>query len=77
MRCKRTYEGVEIIMNVDLIFQIAGVGIIVAVLNQLLVRAGREEQALLTTIAGLIVVLLILTREIGSLFETIKQIFNF
>lgn len=64
-------------MNVDLIFQIAGVGIIVAVLNQLLVRAGREEQALLTTIAGLIVVLLMLTQEIGRLFETIKQIFNF
>ena len=64
-------------MNVDLIFQIAGVGIIVAVLNQLLVRAGREEQALLTTIAGLIVVLLMLTQEIGSLFETIKRIFNF
>lgn len=64
-------------MEVDLIFQIAGVGIIVSVLNQLLVRAGREEQALLTTIAGLVVVLVILTREIGELFETIKQIFNF
>ncbi len=64
-------------MNVELIFQIAGVGIIVAVLNQLLVRSGREEQALLTTIAGLVVVLLILTQEIGNLFETIKRIFNF
>jgi len=64
-------------MNIDLIFQIAGVGIVVAVLNQLLVRAGREEQALLTTIAGLVVVLVILTREIGDLFEYIKQIFNF
>lgn len=64
-------------MNVDLIFQIAGVGIIVAVLNQLLVRSGREEQALLTTIAGLVVVLLILSQEIGNLFNTIKQIFNF
>ena len=64
-------------MNVDLIFQIAGVGIIVAVLNQLLVRSGREEQALLTTIAGLIVVLVMLTQEIGNLFESIKQIFNF
>ena len=64
-------------MNIDLIFQIAGVGIVVAVLNQLLVRAGREEQALLTTIAGLIAVLLIVTREIGNLFESIKQIFNF
>ncbi|MBQ3037910.1 MAG: stage III sporulation protein AC [Clostridia bacterium] len=64
-------------MNVDLVFQIAGVGIIVAVLNQLLVRAGREEQALLTTIAGLIAVLVIVAKEIGILFDTIKQIFNF
>ncbi len=64
-------------MNVDLIFQIAGVGIIVAVLNQLLIRAGREEQALLTTIAGLVVVLFIITNEIGELFETIKMIFKF
>ena len=63
-------------MNVDLIFQIAGIGIVVAVLNQLLVRAGREEQALLTTIAGLVVVLLIITSEIGNLFESIKDIFN-
>lgn len=63
-------------MDVDLIFRIAGVGIVVAVLNQLLIRSGREEQALLTTIAGLVVVLYVLTREIGNLFETIKQIFN-
>ncbi len=64
-------------MDVDLIFKIAGVGIVVAVLNQLLIRAGREEQALLTTIAGLVVVLLIVTREIGALFEEIKTIFDF
>ena len=64
-------------MDVDLIFRIAGVGIIVAVLNQLLVRAGREEQALLTTIAGLVVVLVIVTQEIGNLFNTIEQIFDF
>jgi len=63
-------------MNVDLIFKIAGVGMIVAVLNQLLTRAGREEQALLTTIAGLVVVLLILSQEIGNLFDTIKDIFD-
>lgn len=63
-------------MNVDLIFKVAGVGIVVAVLNQLLIRAGREEQALLTTIAGLIVVLYVLTKEIGGLFESIKQIFD-
>lgn len=64
-------------MDVDLIFKIAGVGIVVAVLNQLLVRSGREEQALLTTIAGLVVVLYVITREIGNLFNTIKQIFGF
>ncbi len=63
-------------MNVDLIFQIAGIGIIVAVLNQLLVRAGREEQALLTTIAGLVVVLFIIVQQIGALFDTVKTIFN-
>lgn len=63
-------------MNVDLIFQVAGVGIIVAVLNQLLSRAGRDEQALLVTIAGLIVVLFIITREIGDLFDTVKRIFG-
>lgn len=63
-------------MNIDLIFQIAGVGIIVAVLNQLLTRAGREEQALLTTIAGLVAVLFIVTQQIGELFDTIKGIFN-
>ncbi len=63
-------------MNVDLIFRIAGVGIVVAVLNQLLIRSGREEQALLTTIAGLVAVLYVLTKEIGNLFEVIKQIFS-
>ena len=63
-------------MNVDLIFQIAGVGIIVAVLNQLLTRAGRDEQALLTTIAGLVAVLCILSQQIGDLFDTVKNIFS-
>lgn len=63
-------------MDVDLIFQIAGIGIIVAVLNQLLVRSGREEQALLTTITGLVVVLFIVVQEIAKLFELVKTIFN-
>lgn len=63
-------------MNVDLIFQIAAVGILVAVLNQLLIRSGREEQAMMTTLAGLIVVLLIVIRQIDVLFTTIKTIFN-
>ena len=63
-------------MEVDLIFQVAGVGMIVAVLNQVLVRSGREEQAVLTTLAGLIVVLVIIINEIGSLFDTIKSVFG-
>ena len=63
-------------MEVDLIFQIAAIGIIVAVLNQLLVRSGREEQAMLTTLAGLIVVLTIIVTEIGDLFSTVKSVFG-
>ena len=63
-------------MEVDLIFKIAAIGIIVAVLNQLLVRSGREEQAMLTTLAGLIVVLSIVVLEISSLFETVKSVFG-
>ena len=63
-------------MEVDLIFKIAAIGIIVAVLHQLLVRAGREEQAMMTTLAGLIVVLMMIVNEISNLFETIKSIFG-
>lgn len=63
-------------MDVDFIFKVAGIGIIVAVLNQLLVRSGREEQAMLTTLAGLIVVLIMVVTEIGSLFETVKSVFG-
>ena len=64
-------------MDVDLIFKIAAIGILVAVLNQLLIRSGREEQALMTTLAGLVVVLMILLREISALFELAKAVFNF
>ena len=63
-------------MDVDLIFKIAAVGIIVTVLNQVLIRSGREEQAMMTTLAGLIVVLMMLISEISILFETIKSVFN-
>ena len=63
-------------MEVDLIFQIAAIGIIVAVLNQLLVRSGREEQAMMTTLAGLIVVLMMIVNEIDALFQAIKSIFQ-
>ncbi|MCM1334583.1 MAG: stage III sporulation protein AC [Bacteroides sp.] len=63
-------------MDVDLIFRIAGIGIIVAVLNLLLQRSGRDEQAMMTTIAGLVVVMMLLVNEIGSLFDTIRDVFN-
>ncbi|MCI8405436.1 MAG: stage III sporulation protein AC [Oscillospiraceae bacterium] len=63
-------------MDVDLIFKIAAIGIIVAVLNQLLVRSGREEQAMMTTLAGLIVVLLMIVYEIKDLFDVIKSLFD-
>ena len=64
-------------MEVDLIFQIAAIGIIVAVLNQLLVRSGREEQAMMTTLAGLVVVMMMLVQEISDLFQLIKTLFGF
>ena len=68
-------SGVKI-MDVNLIFKIAAIGIIVAVLNQVLIRAGREEQAMMTTLAGIIVVLMILIKEIDILFRSIKTIFG-
>ena len=63
-------------MEIDLIFKIAGTGIIVAVLNLVLKRAEREEQAMMTTLAGLIVVLLMIVNEISNLFETVKNVFG-
>jgi len=63
-------------MDVDLIFRVAAIGIIVAVLNQLLVRSGREEQAMMTTLAGLIVVLMMIITEISRLFDTVKELFG-
>ncbi len=63
-------------MDIDFIFKIAAIGIIVAVLNQLLIRSGREDQAMLTTLAGLVVVLFMVINVIGELFETIKTVFG-
>ena len=63
-------------MNIDLIFKVAGIGIIVAVLNLVLKRAEREEQAMLTTLAGLIVVLMLIISEIAALFDTVKSVFG-
>ena len=64
-------------MNIDLIFKIAAVGIIVSILNQVLVRSGREEQATMTTLAGLVVVLMMMVQEISNLFELVKTLFHF
>ena len=63
-------------MDVDLIFKIAAVGILVAVLNLLLVRSGREEQAMMTTLAGLVVVLMMLMQQISDLFQLVKTLFG-
>ena len=64
-------------MDVDLIFKIAAVGILVAVLNILLTRSGREDQALMTSITGLVVVLVIVVKEIRELFDLIRDLFGF
>ena len=64
-------------MEVDLIFKIAAIGILVAVLNQLLIRSGREEQGLMEVLAGLVCVLMLMVREISDLFDLIKSLFDF
>ena len=64
-------------MNIDLVFKIAATGIIVAVLNQLLVRSDRPDQAMLVSLAGLITTMMLLVREISALFELIKSLFGF
>lgn len=63
-------------MDVDMIFRIAAIGILVAVLNQVLSRAGRDEQAMMTTLAGLVVVLMMVVREIADLFDLVKTLFH-
>ena len=63
-------------MDVDLIFKIAAIGIIVSVLNQVLIRSGREEQATMTTLAGLIVVLMMMSEQISLLFDTVMTVFG-
>ena len=64
-------------MDVDLIFKIAAIGIIVSILNQVLSRSGRDEQATMTTLAGLVVVLMMLAQKIAELFNLVKQLFQF
>ena len=63
-------------MNIDLLFKIAAIGILVAVLYQVLVRAGREDQVMMTTLAGLIIVLSMVIKEVSSLFSTVRTMFN-
>ena len=63
-------------MNIDLLFKIAAIGILVAVLHQVLVRAGREDQAMMTTLAGLVIVLSMVIKEISTLFETVRTTFG-
>lgn len=64
-------------MEIDLIFKIAAIGIIVSILNQVLARSGREEQATMTTLAGLVVVLMMLATKIAELFDLVKTLFQF
>lgn len=64
-------------MEIDLVFKIAAIGIIVSILNQVLSRSGREEQATMTTLAGLVVVLVMVAREISDLFDLVKSLFGF
>ena len=63
-------------MDIELVFKIAAIGILVAVLNLLLVRSGREEQAMMTTLAGLVVVMMMLVRQISDLFQLVKSLFG-
>lgn len=64
-------------MDIDLVFKIAAIGIIVSILNQVLSRSGREEQATMTTLAGLVVVLVMIAKEIAGLFDLVKNLFHF
>ena len=64
-------------MEIDLIFKVAAIGIIVSILNQVLSKSGREEQATMTTLTGLVVVLMMVASKISELFDLVKQLFNF
>ena len=64
-------------MDIDLIFKIAAIGIIVSILNQVLSRSGREEQATMTSLAGLVVVLMMVVQKISELFDLVKTLFHF
>lgn len=72
-----TGDTADLNMEIDLIFKIAAIGIIVSILNQVLSRSGREEQATMTSLAGLVVVLMILAQKIAELFDLVKTLFQF
>ena len=75
--CRRSigdFTGLN--MEIDLIFKIAAIGIIVSILNQVLSRSGREEQATMTTLTGLVVVLMLVAQKISELFDMVKRLFN-
>ena len=76
MRRRSAGDSVCLIMEVDLIFKIAAIGIIVSILNQVLSRSGREEQATMTTLTGLVVVLMMVAQKIFDLFELVKRLFD-
>lgn len=63
-------------MNIDLLLKIAGVGILIAVLHQILTKAGRDDQAMMTSLAGMVIVLTIVVKEISTLFATVRTVFN-
>lgn len=76
--CRSSYcNSVYLTMDIDLIFKIAAIGIIVSILNQVLSRSGRDEQATMTTLAGLVVVLMMLAQKISDLFDLVKNLFQF
>ena len=77
MRRHDHYNFTVIIMDIDLIFKIAAIGIVVSILNQVLARSGRDEQATMTTLAGLVVVLMLVAQEIAKLFDLVKTLFDF
>ncbi len=70
-------DPIDLTMEIDLIFKIAAVGIIVSILNQVLSRSGREEQATMTSLAGLVVVLMIVAEKVAELFDLVKTLFEF
>ena len=77
MRRSGAGRTADVVMDIDLVFKIAAIGIIVSILNQVLSRSGREEQATMTSMAGLVVVLMMVAQKIAELFELVKTLFEF